>query len=220
MIRPLCSLRRLARSSRFPLELVDLRRQWTTDRPTGDIRRTLIALQEEYRKKNEERREKHFVDLYPFEGENSFSMDFDQEHGEVELRYPRQSNDFYATFPSANTSLLKERPYETGEHSNEGHRSTREREKIFIVLALDSSPKRTLIVRQNLIKNKSPVDSLVLVIPLLDRCSLFRTRRKAFVLVLRLFHSLIVRKSFAKGRVTSVLLLLLLLQLRMESIFA
>ena len=126
VIRPLCSLRRATRSSTFVFEMKDLRREWNK---VNDIRSTLTSLQDQYRKKNEQRRrEKHFDQLYPFQGEDSFPLPSNIEEEQIDLRYPRETNkDFYAEFVPSNRSILKERPYETLEHSSEGEfRTTRE----------------------------------------------------------------------------------------------
>lgn len=167
VIRPLCSLRR---TTTFRLEMKDLRRQWTNDK---DIRRALASLREQYRTNNEQRRrEKHFEELYPFQGENSFSFlpsNVDEE--QIDLRYPRETNkDFYAEFVPSNRSILKERPFETLEHSNEGELNQQREKRIqhLHLPRLESSPKRTLIDRQNLLKTKS-VRPRPSTVPFVDR---------------------------------------------------
>jgi hypothetical protein len=172
--RPLCPIRHLARCPSFSIDMSDTLRQWEAyinEKPTRDIRNTCTRLQGLYQKENEKKKNIHLKDLFPWKNDNGTQKTFEEFLPEYEtkipnndeinlpIRYPKllnDSGDFYAQFTHSNTSIMKKRPYESSESSNEGT----ERENnyhIIILFHLGPSPKRTLISRQNLIKTKSPV---------------------------------------------------------------
>ena len=133
--------------------------QWR--KSLSDIRNTCAHLQRIYQKENEKKKQnKRLKDIFPFPQENEeevknmledfFFSEFENKPINDELKnfpihYPKllnDSGDFYAQYKNSNLSIMKKRPYESGEYSTEG-----------------PSPKRPLISRQNLIKTKSPVIS-------------------------------------------------------------
>ncbi|CAF1224718.1 unnamed protein product [Rotaria sordida] len=156
-IRPLCSIRHLARCLSFTTDMNDILHQWEifiNEKPSRDIRNICTCLHNLYKQKNEQRKCKHLYDLFPYKDENETNKTFDDympkyeekinndNESNLPVRYPKlqdNSADFYAQFTHLNISIMKKRPYESNENSNDG-----------------PSPKRTLITRQNLIKNKSP----------------------------------------------------------------
>jgi metastasis-associated protein MTA len=152
-VRTLCPIRRLARRSLYGIDLCDIRNQWEkhiNEKPTEDIRFTCLKLQNLYKQGNKRYKPNHLNNLFPCENENKTLEDcikFEEKisnENEINLpiRYPKlqeDSSEFYTQFTHNYTSILKKRPYESNENSNDG-----------------PSPKRTLISRQNLIKTKSP----------------------------------------------------------------
>ncbi|UJR33989.1 hypothetical protein I4U23_021404 [Adineta vaga] len=156
-VRPLCPIRRLARHLSDSINIDDIRNQWEkkmTDKSVEDIRSTCLQLRKLYEKGNEVHKTMHLIDLFPCKTENNESKTFDEYLSEYEqrqiqenesnlsTRYPKlldDTSEFYTQFTHNHTSIMKKRPYESNENSNDG-----------------PSPKRTLISRQNLIKTKSP----------------------------------------------------------------
>ncbi|UJR13377.1 hypothetical protein I4U23_000394 [Adineta vaga] len=157
VVRPLCSLRHLARCPLSSINMSDTLQQWENyvkDKPCVDIRNIAARFHDLYRERAESKKLKHLNDIFPRENENDQKKTFDENMPKFEektksddeinlsTRYPKIRNDpgdFYAQFTHSNLSIMKKRPYESNESSNEG-----------------PSPKRTLISRQNLIKTKSP----------------------------------------------------------------
>ncbi|CAF3721635.1 unnamed protein product, partial [Rotaria sp. Silwood1] len=155
VVRPLCSIRHLARCPSFIIDTNDTFRKWEIfikEKSSYDIRNTCTHLRDLYKQRNEQKKYKHLNDLFPYKDENEINKTFDDfmpiseekidNELNLPLRYPKLQNDsadFYTQFNHSNISIMKKRPYESNESSNEG-----------------PSPKRTLITRQNLIKNKSP----------------------------------------------------------------
>jgi metastasis-associated protein MTA len=153
-VRPLCPIRHLARCPSFSIDMSDILRQWEAyinEKPTRDIRNTCARLQALYQKANENKKNKHLNDLFPSKDDHKTFEEYlpkyeakinNDEEINLPIRYPKLTNDtgdFYAQFMHSNISIMKKRPYESSENSNDG-----------------PSPKRTLISRQNLIKTKSP----------------------------------------------------------------
>jgi hypothetical protein len=175
-VRPLCPIRRLARRLSYSIDISDIRSRWEThinEKPTEDIRYTCARLRNLYEKGNEHYKTIRLSNLFPFESENNETKIFDDylpkfeekklNENETNLpkRYPKileDSSEFYAQFTHNNMSIMKKRPYESSENSNEGNSNevfNKRLEEKFLFLG--PSPKRTLISRQNLIKTKSPV---------------------------------------------------------------
>lgn len=156
-VRPICSIRRLARRTSASIDLADVRTQWESrlnEKSSEEIRSTCSRLRQFYQKGNERYRSIHLNDLFPLKDENDQRKTLDEfiprldekknDENQQNLpnRYPKVQDDvseFYARFTHPYQTIMKKRPYESSENSNEG-----------------PSPKRTLISRQNLIKNKSP----------------------------------------------------------------
>ncbi|CAF0776306.1 unnamed protein product [Rotaria sp. Silwood1] len=156
-VRPLCPIRRLARRPTYSIDISDIRSKWEThinEKPREDIRNTCIRFRDLYDKGKERYKLVHLNDLFPFKNENDEIKTLDdfmpkseekilnENETNLPMRYPKIQEDpseFYAQFTHTNLSIMKKRPYESNENSNEG-----------------PSPKRTLISRQNLIKTKSP----------------------------------------------------------------
>ena len=139
-VRPMCSIRRLARNSSASIDIGDIRGQWekrVAQNPTEEIRSTCARLRELYHKGTERYKSVHLVDLFPFENDGSQtegkSLDeylpqykekiSDEQEVNLPLRYPQlkeDSSDFYAQFAHNNQTIMKKRPYESSENSNEG----------------------------------------------------------------------------------------------------
>jgi len=153
-VRPLCSIRRLARHPSASVDLVDVRNQWEkhiSEKPTEDVRFVNTKLTNLYKTSREK---KTLVNLFPLANEIDQEKTFDDyldnaddrksndNDENLPIRFPKlqeDSSDFYVQFTQTVMSIMKKRPYESNENSNDG-----------------PSPKRTLISRQNLIKAKSP----------------------------------------------------------------
>jgi hypothetical protein len=137
-IRPLCSIRHLARCSSFSIDMADALRQWETyfnEKPPPDIRSICSRLHDVYQQRNENKKSKHLNDIFSHGDENEKNktlddflpkyeekMDNDNELN-IPLRYPKLQNDsgdFYAQFTHSNMSIMKKRPYESNDSSNEG----------------------------------------------------------------------------------------------------
>lgn len=102
-----------------------------TEKPTEDIRFVGTKLRDSYKKGKERHQMAHLQDLFPcstevqtmdecvqFEGNTSNTNEND-----VPLRYPKlqeDSSEFYTQFTHHYSSILKKRPYESNESSNEG----------------------------------------------------------------------------------------------------
>lgn len=176
VVRPLCPMRRLARRLSFNLNINDLRTQWekqVNEKSTEDIRPRVTQLQNLYKKGNERYKVNHLNELFPFKNEDNENKVFDDymiidekrifNDNEINLptRYPKLQDDtceFYSQFNHNITSIMKKRPYESSENSNEGNSINLIKNKLFFFnFYLGPSPKRTLISRQNLNKTKSPV---------------------------------------------------------------
>jgi hypothetical protein len=149
----------------------DILRQWEAyinEKPTRDIRNTCARLQALYQKANENKKNKHLNDLFPSKDDHKTFEEYlpkyeakinNDEEINLPIRYPKLTNDtgdFYAQFMHSNISIMKKRPYESSENSNDGTEQTNHEEHR-LLFHLGPSPKRTLISRQNLIKTKSPV---------------------------------------------------------------
>jgi hypothetical protein len=175
--RPLCSIRHLARCPSFQIEMNDTLHQWEAyinEKPSRDVRSTCTRLHNLYQRGKENSKTKHLKDLYPSKDENEMNKTLDDYIPKYEpktnndnelnlpIRYPKlqtDSGDFYAQFTHSNMSIMKKRPYESNESSNEGKEYKTKKKKIYFSF-LGPSPKRTLISRQNLIKTKSPVNKI------------------------------------------------------------
>ncbi len=138
-VRPLCPIRRLARRLSSSIDLNDIRNQWEThinEKPTEDIRYICAKLQNLYKKSNERYKTIHLNDIYPFKNENNEIKIFDDyipkfderklNENEINLpiRYPKlqeDSSEFYAQFTHNIMSIMKKRPYESSENSNDGN---------------------------------------------------------------------------------------------------
>jgi len=136
--RPLCPIRHLARSPSSSIDMSDALRQWEgyiNEKPSRDIRNTYAHLFELYQKENEYKKSKHLNDIFPYKNENEMNKTLDNFMPEFEtkinndneinlpIRYPKllnDSGDFYAQFTHSNLSIMKKRPYESSENSNEG----------------------------------------------------------------------------------------------------
>lgn len=133
-VRPLCSLRRMARRSLFGIDLNDIRTQWekhVNEKPNEDVRFTCGKLQKLYKKGNENHRMKHLNDLFPstndvktFDECVQFEEKIsDENETNLPIRYPKlleDSSEFFTQFTHHYPSILKKRPYESNESSNEG----------------------------------------------------------------------------------------------------
>lgn len=175
-VRPLCSIRHLARCPSSSLNLSDVLNKWeayVNEKPSRDIRNTCARINEFNKKEKELKKSKNLNDVFPFKNENEMNKTLDDfmpeyeakinndEENNLPLRYPKllnDSGDFYTQFTHSNLSIMKKRPYESSENSNEGKQNKIINQQIFSFFFSGPSPKRTLISRQNLIKTKSPVN--------------------------------------------------------------
>ena len=180
VVRPMCSIRRLARKSSASIDIADIRSQWEkhiAEKPTEEIRSTWARLRDLYRQGTERYKTVHLVDLFPCKNDGSpmegksleeYLPQYEQKISDdqevnLPLRYPQlteDSSDFYSQYAHNNQTIMKKRPYESSENSNEGTLRYVYKSRLFELLSLSlvgPSPKRTLISRQNLIKTKSPV---------------------------------------------------------------
>jgi hypothetical protein len=136
VVRPLCPIRHLARRSSSSIDISDIRNQWEThinEKPTEDIRYVSSKLRNLYKKGNECYKIKHLNDVYPFNNEgktfDDYMPNFEEkkfQDNEINLpiRYPKlqeDSSEFYARFTHNIMSIMKKRPYESSETSNEGN---------------------------------------------------------------------------------------------------
>ena len=138
-VRPLCPIRRLACRPSASIDLNDVRNQWEArlnEKSTDEIRSTCARLRECYEKGRERYKNIHLSDVFPFtEEENGETKTIDdyiprleeKKSTEEELnlpnRYPKLKDDisdFFAQFAHPNQSIMKKRPYEPSENSNEG----------------------------------------------------------------------------------------------------
>lgn len=136
--RPLCPIRHLARCLPGSIDMADTLRQWeayANETPSHDIRNTWTRLRELYRKEKQNKKNKHLKDVFPStddEGINKTLEDFLPEYEakvtsddttDLPMRYPKllnDSGDFYTQYAHSNTSIMKKRPYESSENSNDG----------------------------------------------------------------------------------------------------
>ena len=139
-VRPLCSVRRLARHSSAGIDLADVRTQWESrlnEKSIDEIRLSTTRLRQFYQKGNEHYRTVHLNDIFPFKPEEEDvekkSLDdfipkfednkLDEINKTLPIRYPKlldDVSDFYAQFTHPYQSIMKKRPYESSENSNEG----------------------------------------------------------------------------------------------------
>jgi hypothetical protein len=133
-VRGLCPIRRLARRSLYGIDISDIRNQWEkhiNEKPTEDVRFTCAKLQNLYKQGNKRYKINHLNDLFPFENETKTLDDCIQFEGKTSnendinlpIRYPKlqeDSSEFYTQFTQHYMSIMKKRPYEASENSNEG----------------------------------------------------------------------------------------------------
>ena len=178
--RPLCPIRHLARCPPFTVDLSDTLHQWETyinENPTHDIRSTCTHLHELYQKAKAMKINKNLNNLFPYQEENGVEKIFEDflpeyevretidDEKDLSIRYPKllnDSGDFYTQYTHSNMTIMKKRPYESTDNTNEG--KGKETKFLWHLFLLGPSPKRTLISRQNLIKTKSPVIENILSI--------------------------------------------------------
>jgi hypothetical protein len=140
IVRPLCPIRRLARGALYSIDINDIRTQWETrvnEKPTEDIRSICTNLQKSYKKSNERYKINHLNNLFELKNENDLTKTFSDHFGKFEekkfneneinlpIRYPKLQedlSDFYTQFTHNNMSIMKKRPYESNENSNESKR--------------------------------------------------------------------------------------------------
>jgi hypothetical protein len=138
-VRPLCPIRRLARHSSYSIDINDIRTKWEahiSEKPTEDVRSTCANLRKFYQKGKERSKVTYLNDLFPFKDETNETKTFDdyipkfeennlhENESNLPLRYPKlqeDSSDFYAQFTHNIMSIMKKRPYESSENSNEGN---------------------------------------------------------------------------------------------------
>lgn len=136
-VRPLCSIRRLARHPSASVDLVDVRNQWEkhiSDKPTEDVRFVNTKLANLYKNSREK---KTLVNLFPLANEIDQEKTFDDyldnaddrksndNDENLPIRFPKlqeDSSDFYVQFTQNVMSIMKKRPYESNENSNDGKR--------------------------------------------------------------------------------------------------
>jgi hypothetical protein len=117
----------------------DALQQWETfikDKPAPDIRSICARLHDVYQQRKENKKFKQIDDVFPREDENEQSKTLDdfmpkfeekpanESENNIPIRYPKlhsDSGDFYAQFTHSNLSIMKKRPYESNESSNEGN---------------------------------------------------------------------------------------------------
>jgi hypothetical protein len=109
-------------------EMVHKWETYINENPTRDIRNTCARLQKAYQ---ENKKSKSLKDVFPSEDKKTFEehlpkyepkANSDQEIN-IPIRYPKLANDtgdFYAQYTHSNLSIMKKRPYESSENSNEG----------------------------------------------------------------------------------------------------
>ena len=137
-VRPLCSIRRLACRPSASIDLSDVRNQWEArlnENSTDEIRSTCVRLRQRYEKGRERYKNIHLSGVFPFAEENSETKTIDdyipraeekestEEELNIPIRYPKLKDDvsdFFAQFAHPNQSIMKKRPYEPSENSNEG----------------------------------------------------------------------------------------------------
>ena len=137
-VRPLCPIRRLARRPSFSIDISEIRTQWEAninEKSTEDIRTSCIRLRDLYTKGQERYKTIHLYDLFPFKSDNNELKTLDdymptlegkicnENHTNLSIRYPKTQEDpseFYTQFTRNHLSIMKKRPYESNENSNEG----------------------------------------------------------------------------------------------------
>ena len=137
VVRPLCSIRRLARRSLEGIDLNDVRTQWEkhiTEKPSESVRSTCVKLQKLYEKGTERLQTSRLNNLFPYENDTNENKTLEEclkfeektfNENEINLpnRYPKildDSSEFYMQFTHNYTSIMKKRPYESNDSSNEG----------------------------------------------------------------------------------------------------
>jgi hypothetical protein len=134
-VRPLCPIRRLSRRLSLNLDISDTRNQWEkhiNEKPTEDIRYVCSRLQNLYKKGAERYKKIHLSNLFPYKNEIKPFEDYITKVEErksnindmnLPMRYPILQDDpseFYTQFTHNIMSIMKKRPYESNENSNEG----------------------------------------------------------------------------------------------------
>lgn len=127
-VRPICSIRHLARRPSASIDLSDVRTQWETrlnEKSTDEIRSTCSRLRQHYQKGNERYRTVHLSEIFPFQGENNDELlkAIDENQPTLPIRYPKVQDDiseFYVQFTHPYQSIMKKRPYDSADSSNEG----------------------------------------------------------------------------------------------------
>lgn len=137
-VRPLCPIRRLARRPTCGIDISDVRGKWEAhinEKPRDDIRAVCGRLRALYEKGRERYKLVHLNDLFSIKSENDDAKTLDdfmpkfeekilnENEKNLTLRYPKlqeDSSEFYARFTHTNLSIMKKRPYESNESSNEG----------------------------------------------------------------------------------------------------
>ena len=132
-LRPFSSIRHLARSPSFTIDMKELFQRWETfqkENSTQNIRSICTSLHRLYQQRNEHQKTKHLNELFPLKDEylknqslNDLMSQLDRntlEHNEenISIRYPKLHNDlsdFYLSFVQSNSSIVKKRPYEFNE---------------------------------------------------------------------------------------------------------
>ena len=103
-----------------------------TEKPTEDIRFVCGKLRDAYKKGKERHQMAHLQDLFPCSTEVKTLEECIEVEGntlntnenDIPIRYPKlleDSSEFYTQFTHHYPSILKKRPYESNESSNEGN---------------------------------------------------------------------------------------------------
>jgi hypothetical protein len=158
--RPLCPIRHLARCPSSSIDMGEALRQWeaySNEKPSRDIRNTCARLHELYKKGKES---KDLNDVFPYKNENEMNKTLNDFMPEFEtkinnndeinlpIRYPKllnDSGDFYAQFTHSNLSIMKKRPYESSENSNEGKTKKENQKRKLFFFAFFRSITKTYI---------------------------------------------------------------------------
>ena len=137
-VRPICSVRRLARRTSAGIDLSDIRTRWethTNDKSIDDIRTICNRLRQLYQNGVEKYKSKRLKDIFPFKEETDETKTLDdymprgdekkpdENETNLPIRYPKiqeDPSDFYVQFSQPCQSIMKKRPYESSENSNEG----------------------------------------------------------------------------------------------------
>ncbi|CAF1540247.1 unnamed protein product, partial [Didymodactylos carnosus] len=163
--RTIMNIRRLARHISLSADVGAIRKEW--EKESHDIHQVYNRLRENYKEQKQRLLKVRLDDVLNKDNLEIAKTTFDDitqpytnepVYKPEQLRFPVPSEDFFAKFSNINTSIMKKRPYESTDSSNEG-----------------PSPKRTLISRQNLIKSKSPV-SYASILSVVNNVKLSRSR--------------------------------------------